>query len=153
MAIRAQSGIYVVGRAISGAAGMATTRIGLCRMAHKSSVQNVGSEPIVTISKENPAKIGNFPKVWQSRCAKLGFGEMAPMLNDGGEPVYALAQSTIEAQGENDLSGHDFPRSAEVRRAKSRASWLSERVARDITGHKTRSVFDRYAIFGARPHR
>ena len=93
-------------------------------MAHKSSVQNVGSEPIVTISKGNAAKIGNFRKVWQSRCAKLGFGEMAPMLNDG-EPVYAPAQSTIEAQGENDLSGHDFPRSAEVRRAKSRASWVA----------------------------
>lgn len=72
--------------------------------------------------------IGDFRKVWQDRCVKLGLGQMA------GEKYTGLIF-------------HDLRRTA-VRNL-VRAG-VPESVAMKITGHKTRSVFDRYDITSER---
>ncbi len=76
------------------------------------------------VEKGKPLPIGDFRKVWQSRCVKLGFGKMT--------------ESTYEG-----TIFHDLRRTG-VRNL-VRAG-VPESVAMSITGHKTRSVFDRYDI-------
>ena len=82
--------------------------------------------------KGSAVRIGDFRKVWYSRCVKLLLGRMVEV---GGKETY---------QG---LIFHDLRRTG-VRNL-VRAG-VPESVAMKITGHKTRSVFDRYDITSER---
>lgn len=73
----------------------------------------------------------NLRKEWRRACAAVGLGRMIPIEGKPYDPSY---------QG---LVIHDLRRSA-VRNLVN--AGVPERVAMKISGHKTRSVFDRYHI-------
>jgi integrase len=73
----------------------------------------------------------NLRKEWTKACAAAGLGTLTPVEGRPYDPIYS------------GLTLHDFRRSA-VRNLID--AGVPERVAMSISGHKTRSVFDRYHI-------
>ena len=78
-------------------------------------------------------KIGDFRKAWQNCCVRVGLGKFEQGIGREGQPIKVYRGMLV----------HDFRRSG-VRNL-VRAG-VHETVARRISGHKTRSVFDRYDI-------
>src|ERR1017187_6969473 len=74
----------------------------------------------------------NLRKEWMKACAGCGLGEIIEVEGKPYDPRY------------KGLTLHDLRRSA-VRNLVTIAG-VPERIAMKITGHKTRSVFDRYHI-------
>jgi len=74
----------------------------------------------------------NIRKEWTKACAALGLGRIIAVEGRPYDPRY------------EGLNLHDFRRSA-IRNLVTLAG-VREKVAMEITGHKTRSVFDRYHI-------
>jgi integrase len=100
---------------------------------NRQSLQN--PSPFVFTNRTGTGPIVNIKKAWNSAClkAKLGYGYKVGL--------------TYVAKWQDKLPAgpifHDFRRSAVRNMIRS---GIPERVAMMISGHKTRSVFDRYNI-------
>jgi integrase len=87
---------------------------------------------------ETGTRIKDFRGAWDTAC--IGAGLCEPLTDDQGQPIMNKKGDVIQVS--NKLF-HDFRRTAV--RNMIRAG-VPERVAMMISGHKTRSVFDRYNI-------
>jgi integrase len=91
--------------------------------------------PYVFPSQDGMGKIVNFRRAWNTACRNVGIGY--------GYRLSVNYAQKWEGRLPSGPTFHDFRRSAV--RNMVRAG-VPERVAMMVSGHKTRSVFDRYNI-------
>jgi integrase len=90
------------------------------------------------IFHRNGRSIGDFRKQWQKACVAVGVGHWIEENDDlRGKPKWKFPKKY------RGLIVHDLRRSCVRNLVRS---GLSEKTAMDQTGHKTRSVFERYNV-------
>jgi integrase len=97
----------------------------------------------LVFTKKDGEPIGEFRKTWHRACRAAGIPDRVIRKADRSGKI-------VERRLPG-LTFHDFRRTA-VRRLVEEAG-VSERVAMTMTGHRTRSVFDRYHIVSQRDQR
>jgi integrase len=108
---------------------------GLIRHQWEMRKQSGKLTPYVFLNRTKSGKIVNLRKAWNIACRKTGLGY-----------GYKVSEDYVRKYGHKFSPGpifHDFRRTAIRNMVRS---GVPERVAMMISGHKTRSVFDRYNI-------
>ena len=115
-------------------------------MERRKAQRKVETKTSVLLSEyvfhQKGAPVGDFRKAWATACVAAGLGqfvcERCDQLIDG----HTCERCNGEARYDGRIF-HDFRRTAV--RNMVRAG-VPERIAMTISGHKTRSIFDRYNI-------
>jgi integrase len=97
--------------------------------------------------KGDARPIGNFRKVWSRVCVKLGLGKMEPVVDKAGNPVFepqrykhSRPRPKLRYSG---LLLHDLRRTFV---SDAEHSGAPRHEVMQMTGHRTESVYRRYAI-------
>ncbi|MCI0404131.1 MAG: site-specific integrase [Acidobacteria bacterium] len=114
------------------------------RRLRARQVETPGGETMLAahVFHKNGEPVGDFRKAWESACAQAGLGELACRTCGKSADGHTCKDCKAPTRYRGRLF-HDLRRSA-VRNL-VRAG-VPERVAMMVSGHKTRSIFDRYNI-------